>query len=271
MAITIIFAPPRYGKTVLMTHLLNTIMYDRERSREMWAEIEDKNNNGFSLTMPKHCVSANYDIKGKKFGYSPRFSYRINPFRLGYANKYVKTHFVAPYSAIGITEGQKYLNSRMSAWFPDWQSRWYEQHGHNYIDVFIDTQRPMLIDVNIRELSSFIEIIKLTKKYDNNGKIVGLEWLVRKIENSNLLDRYFASGKQDKACYTEETIMADYNVFECYNGRSCKPKHYEGHFDEDFDLQESEPVVESIVGYIDYLEKFDDEVPDKFYQKRSVA
>ncbi len=236
----------------------------------MALEIVSKNQGGFNLTIPKHCVSANYDITFKKFGYRPRFSRRINPYRLGFANKFVKTHFNLPFECIGITEAQKYLNSRMSMYFPEWQSRWYEQHGHNNLDIYLDTQRPMLIDVNIRELAQFIEIVKLDITYDEFGKVESLTWLIRKIENSSLFDRYMASGKKDKECYTEEKVKANYNVFECYDSQSCKPKFYENHFEEDFDYKESEPTEDTLQGYIDFLQKFDDELPENYYQRRKA-
>ena len=138
--ITIIFAPPRYGKTCFMTHVLNCYAFDRERNKFMQREILQKMQNGFEniKTVPIHCSSANYDITFKKFRYSPRFSRHINPYRLGFANQYVETHFNFPYEVIGITEAQKYLNSRMSMYFPEWQSRWYEQHGHNNLDIYLD-------------------------------------------------------------------------------------------------------------------------------------
>ena len=94
-----------------MTHLLNQQAFNRQRNRAMASEIMNKKNNGFDkLTIPIHCVSANYDITLKKFRYSPRFSRRINPYRLGFDNKFVKTHYNLPYEVIGITEAQKYLN-----------------------------------------------------------------------------------------------------------------------------------------------------------------
>ena len=267
--ITIIFAPPRTGKTCFMTHMLNLHAFDRERNKSMAREIMRKNANGFNLTIPKHCVSANYDITFRKFGYSPRFNRRINPYKLGFKNQFVETHFTLPYEAIGITEAQKYLNSRMSMYFPEWQSRWYEQHGHNNLDIYLDTQRPMLIDVNIRELSQFIEIVKLTIFRDNCRKVCKLEWKIRVIENSSLFDKYMSSGKKDKSCYTEEVVEANYNVFNCYDSQSCKPKFYDGHLDEDFDIQESSPVEESLEGYIKYLQENDDELPENFYQSRT--
>ena len=117
--ITIIFGVPRAGKTALMTHFLNQAMFDRSRFRCMAKAIKHKTANGFPLSIPRHTVCANYDIVGRKFGYSSRLSRRINPFRLGYANEKVKTHFIEPYSVIAVTEGQKYLNSRLSMYYPD--------------------------------------------------------------------------------------------------------------------------------------------------------
>lgn len=153
-------------------------------------------------------------------------------------------------------------------YFPDWQSRWYEQHGHNDLDIYLDTQRPMLIDVNIRELSQFIEIVKLDIAYNDFGKPCSLTWHIRRIENSSLFDKYMASGKQDKSCYTAEVITAGYNVFACYDSQCCKPKFYQGHFDEDFDYKQSEPTAQTLEGYIRYLEENDDELPEGYYQKR---
>lgn len=237
----------------------------------MRREIMRKNANGFNLSVPKHCVSANYNITFRKFGYSRKYSRYINPFRLGFANTSVATHFNFPYEAIGITEAQKYLNSRLSMYYPEWQSRWYEQHGHNNLDIFLDTQRPMLIDVNIRELAQFIEIVKLKLSYDKYGKVCRLKWTIRRIDNSSLFDKYMASGKSDRSCYKEETVVANYNVFALYDSQNCKPKFYAGHFDNDFDIQESAPTEESVKGYIKYLEENDDELPEGFYQRRKSA
>jgi len=271
--ITIIFAPPRTGKTCFMTHIAHEAAFNSSRNRKMMKEIVTKQLSGFEniKTIPNHCVSANYDMKFKKFRYSPRFNRRINPYRLGFANPFVKTHFNLPFEVICITEAQKYLNSRMSMYFPDWQSRWYEQHGHNDLDIYLDTQRPMLIDVNIRELSQFIEIIKLDFGYNDYGQINELRWKIRKIDNSSLFDRYIASGKKDSSCYTEETVIANYNVFACYDSQSCKPKFYEGHFNEDFDYEKAELTEETLEGYLEYLQKNDDELPPNFYQRRKTA
>lgn len=271
--ITIIFAPPRTGKTCFMTHIARQTAFDRARNNRMRREIISKIQSGFSSieTVPPHCVSANYDMTFHKFGYSPRLSRRINPYKLGFANPYVKTHFNLPFECIFITEAQKYLNSRMSMYFPDWQSRWYEQHGHNDLDIWLDTQRPMLIDVNIRELAQFIEIMSLEFSYNGFGRIDGLRWHIRRIDNSSLFDKYLLSGKQDVSCFTKDIISADYNVFECYDSKCCKPKFYDGHFRQDFDYSVAEPTEQTLEGYIKYLTENDDELPENFYMKRGKA
>ena len=271
--ITIIFGMPGTGKTSLMTHLLNTYAFDNTRATLMRRELLLKRTSGFTniSTFPLHSVSANYTCTFRKFRYKPRHNRVINPYRLGFSNKFVRTHFNLPYEVVGVTEAQKYLNSRMSMYFPDWQSRWYEAHRHNNLEIFLDTQRPMLIDVNIRELSQFIEIQNLDIHYSSYGQIIGMTWHVRKFATSKEFDKYTSSSNQDNTnLYEEFDITADYNVFDCYNSQSCKPKFYDGHFKEDIDYQEAIEFTEDISSYIEYLKNNDDELPPNFYQKRSI-
>ena len=164
MAITIIFAPPRYGKTALMTKFLTDEAFNEERICNCKEEIKTLNKGGFKLSYPGYITACNYELESCKFGYTSRSAKRIIPYRLGFYNDDVKTHFLPPYCVIGIMEGQKYFNSRLFKKFPDWMSRFFEMHGHNYYDIYIDTQRPHLIDVNIRELSNFIDIQKMEIK-----------------------------------------------------------------------------------------------------------
>lgn len=265
--ITIIFGPPGAGKTSLMTHLGVLEAFNQVRTSAMQEEIASKNSSGFKLSVPEHCLAANYDLLAQKFGFSPLPARRINPYRLGFKNKFVKTHFVLPHECILIMEAQRYFNSRKSMYYPEWQSRFFEQHRHNNLDFYMDTQRPMLIDVNIRELARFIEIVKMSVKYDHFGNVCAVSWLVREIANSSLFDRYMSSGKLDKKCYVQYKIVANYNVFACYFSQSCKPKFYDVKLDEGFDLEFSYFFEESKHSFEVYLKKFNDEMPENFYNK----
>ena len=154
----------------------------------------------------------------------------------------VETHLNYPYEVIGIQEAQRYLNSRKSKNFPDWQSRWYEQHGHNGIDVFMDTQRPNLIDVNIRELSQFIEVLKMDVMYNDCGKVNKVIWHTRNFSSNFALDVYLQSGKKDTTTYENSTYIADYDVFNCYDTHNCKSKFYDGREEENFDVAEDDAM-----------------------------
>ena len=97
-----------------------------------------------------------------------------------------------------------------------------------------------------------------------------MRWRVRYIENNGLLEKYLTSGKTDKSCYTEEKIVADFNVFACYDSQNCKPKFYDGHIGKDFDYDVFPTLEESAESYIRYLEEFDDEMPQNFYKQKGA-
>lgn len=259
MAITIIFAPPRTGKTALMTKLLTDLAFDNERIRACKKEIETLNNGGFNYSYPGYITACNYELEMHKYGYSPRQAKRINPYRIGFFNNDVKTHFLPPYCVIGIMEGQKYFNSRMFKKFPDWQSRFYEMHGHNYYDIFIDTQRPNLIDINIRELSNFIDVLKMEIRKD---KIV---WTVNRIGSSFELDKYFDSGKKDY--FTKDKIVGDSHILDFYNTRESKPLFYAQRFERNYDKLQEKPQGSLKERFKLYVDKYGTELPDGYYKE----
>lgn len=269
MSMKILFAPPGFGKTSLLTHMMNVICFDYERKRNMQKAVEKMLNAGFNVSMPLHCATTNYEVGFHQFMYSKRQNYKVNPFKLGFKNEFVKTHFVFPFQAFGITEAQKYLDSHMALYYPRWQSSFYEEHRHDDLDFIFDCQRPELINANVRDLCSFIEIVGLEIFHDKNGKVNKLQWLVKDIPNSSVYENYKNSGKSLKM--PERVITADYNVFDIYDSQSCKPKFYEGHFTEDFLLEFGKKPEENIEDYIKYLERMDDELPKGFYQKRSLG
>ena len=271
--ITIIFAPPGFGKTVFMSYLLTLSCFDSDRFFNMRDEILSKNANGFNLSIPETFVSANYNLTMQLEGFSPVKNRVINPFKLGFSNPYVATHFNLPYEVIGIDEAQMYLNSRLAFMYPAWQSRWYEQHRHNNLEIYLATQRPGLIDPNIRDLSQFMEICNMDVRHNDFGEVERIVWTVRFISNSRLYDRYVSSGGLDKCCYEERKYVANFDVFSIYNSQSCKPKFYDGYLkyvendicSSDFDLCYSSLPEENAKAYLDYLSNYKDEVPDGFY------
>lgn len=252
--ITIIFGPPRIGKTAFMVHLLRQRVFDRERNRAMQMTLAEKNRNGFNLTIPEHCVASNFEIKFTKTGYTPRKSRIIDPKKIGFGGPDRETHFLLPYETIGVMEGQEFYNARRFAEFPEWRSNLIEQHGHNRLDFIIDTQRPGLIELNIRELSRFVEIRDMQVNYDEHLWFKNIIWTVREFDNVGLVDEYMKSGKRDTSCFTEFKVIETANVLEMYNSYCCEPKFYAGHLNSDFDLKYENKECNTKTDYEQYLQ-----------------
>lgn len=236
--ITEIFGQIGSGKSVFLTHLLHEYAFDKERNRQMRLAIAaDNATSDIQRTIPPHCVSANYQCTFRKFGYRPRFNRIIDPARLGIYDESVgvKPHFNFPYEVIGVDEAQRWFSGKGSG-VPAWQKRWFEIHRHDHLDVFLATQRAINIDKNIRDLSQGIHIKELKKYYDKYGKIVRLKWIVNMISEGNI-DAYLeATESEKKSFYHKEVITAKYDVFSMYDSYCFKSKFYEGHENEDFDL-----------------------------------
>lgn len=260
--ITIIFAPPRTGKTALMSKFISDEMFNTERIRNCNTEIERLNKGGFNLSYPGYITATNYYLEGHKFRYSARYAQRINPYRIGFFNADVLTHHLPPYCVIGIMEGQKYFNSRMFKRYPDWQSRFYEMHGHNYYDVFIDTQRPNLIDINIRELAQFIEVLSM----DIDEEYI--YWQVRYIRSNFELEQYLSSGKRDDTLYEEDVIVGDVRVLDWYDTRESKPLFYNGRFRCDYQSLVTSRTAINVDSFKSYCNTYSDELPAGFYKDR---
>lgn len=264
--ICIIFAPPRTGKTALLTAIGNHYAFDRERNKAQQNEISILNQGGFNIPFPIHCVRSNYSINFKKHKHSMRKSRKFRPFHYGFKNDFVDTDMLDPYDVLLATEGQKYWNSRKSKNYPAWQSRKMEQIGHDNILMFIDVQRPILIDVNIRELAKFIEVVKMQPVLDKDRQLKGFKWYLKLIDNSFLLDTYLASGKKIEV--PEIVVFVDYDVFKLYESKCCRPRFYEGHFADQPDESVCSDVVPTIESFKQYLlDNKNDDVPDGFYEK----
>ena len=270
MSIICIFGEPGKGKTSLMVHLLNLSNFDFTRFNNCingLLEISEKFGIEFINAPKTHCFSNLTTLTFFKFGYSRQKCNYINPFELGFKNPYIDVNFIPPYSMVGIDEAQNYFDSRMSFYYPSWQSRYFEKHRHFDLDFFLCSQRADLIDINIRALSSFIEIQNLKVKRNKNGEVVKLVWKVREISNFKAYEKYMASNGKDKSTFTNKKIVANYDVFKCYDSQSeyCKFVEPSLYFKAEFiecvnDLDNREQLVE-------YLSKYNTQRPDNFYIK----
>ena len=257
--ICIVFAPPRTGKTSFMTAVANATAFHRPFIKEQNSSIDELNNGGFDIPYTDVVVVSNYHMEFRKYGYSRRYPYFVNPFRIGYKNKERDMAFILPYFKIFLTEGQKYLDSHTSLAIKSYQSRAYEQCGHIDLNIFIDVQITGLINANVREIACFLEVLKLEKKYSRNNELIECIWHLRLVKNFKILERYQNTG--DTSQVMDFKVKYKHDVFKMYNSQVYKPKWFDGHYNNEGLLKKTINYDNSVKGYMEYNSRLDDEIP----------
>lgn len=150
-----------------------------------------------------------------KVGYEKWYEpYFINGFYFGLPNEKMPEILVAPGGKVFLSEAQRYFNSRQRG-LPDYSSRLFEMHRHYGLDIYMDTQRPGLIDLNIRALcKSFIEVMGIEHEYDFAGRIVASTFRCRAFRNNADVEEYLNAGAGN---YTETTYENRGNIFNAFD------------------------------------------------------
>lgn len=218
--ITIVFGKPGSGKTAYMTadavRYMNNSAECLELQRVSSAQVAELNA-GYTLPTLSP-VYSNYPIT-VPYGYGKRrVSFYVDGFHMGFANDFVPVVFLPPESRIYLAEAQRYYNSRKNKDFPEWVSRYFEEHRHYGLNIMLDVQRPGLIDVNIRELCErFVEVQQLRHQIDGAGNILRTVFLLREFPDWKTVDKYL--NGDDKAGKTVAEKFEG-NVFSHYKSKS---------------------------------------------------
>ncbi|MGN0817780.1 MAG: zonular occludens toxin domain-containing protein [Candidatus Coproplasma sp.] len=236
--ITVIFGVPGAGKSSLLTAMLIQLYKSKGRAlkESTCKRINELNKKrAFPLTFPTEppifsdfCVKVKVDYE--KY-YSP---YYINGYYFGMPNNGKATQYLPPNSKVFLSEVQRYYNSRKSANFPEHVSRLFEMHRHINFDIYMDIQRIMLVDSNIRELCKhYIEVQKKEHCYDDMGRVIGVTWYCREFFNQVNVEQYLKTGIAD---FKETTYTYDGDIYKCYDSNNHEsdfiPEDIEG---KDFD------------------------------------
>jgi len=256
MAITIVFGAPRIGKTAFLAKIGADAMFDKARYLQTVSAVGKKQAGGFGVTVPpKHCVYVNFELIGRKWRYRPRRAWHLIPEKLGYydpSKPFEWRHFFPPYSILIVTESQDIFDGRNFKNFTREQSAIFEQHGHNYYDIYMDAQRHDLVDKNIRNIANFIQIMSKETVIGKFGIVLGTKWVIRRFNSYKELDQHIATGEKT---YTEETVTCDFDVHECYNSQMMEPRFYEGNFDRDYCQDVVRAPEQTKDAYIQYLQE----------------
>lgn len=218
----IISGAPGAGKSSLNAYFLQRVYREEgqallRRSRDRIEEVNEMRLH--PLTPPdKPPIYSDFKVKFI-IGYKKYFEpYYINGYYMGLANDRMRTLYLPPYSKVFLGEAQRYYNSRRSSTFPDFVSRFYEMSRHYGLDVYLDVQRVMLIDSNLREICRhFIDVQGMTHEYDALGRIVQSKWHCREFDNWLDFEDHLSTGA---VTYRETEYTHDGDIFELYDSFS---------------------------------------------------
>jgi len=121
------------------------------------------------------------------------------------------------------------------------------------------TQRPMRINKDIRDISSFLEIRKM-KVIKRKNEVTGVRWTCRYIESNAEFEQYDKTGKCDKKLYSEVTIEAKYNPFKIFDSYCFEPEFLRGNLNRDFDILKRDFHDKTWLGYYKFFEEVEKNV-----------
>ena len=185
-----------------------------ERGQEIWENskriIEEENKTRKKkLTppdrVPIYTVNFTFEIRNPDGTiYKP---YELKGNEIGIGKKYKKLY---PGSVVFIDEAQIPLNSKKD--LPRAVSAFFEESRHADLEIWIASQRPILINKDIRDLSHhFIQIYNFEMTEAPFGIICSLKWNCREFNNRAEVDEYVdMSNESQEACtYYRDTVYED--------------------------------------------------------------
>lgn len=226
MSMTCIFGEPGVGKSALETSFIKNIYFEKGNDImraccERIFEINQKYD--YELTLPyKVPIFTDYRVKFLVDYEKYYETYFANGFYFGLPHDEVlPTIYVPPYSVVGLSEVQRYYDSRKKG-LPSWVSRTFEMHRHFGLEIYFDLQRFFLLDKNIRDnCTCFLEVKEMNHKYNAFGGIVSTEWTCHKWENNVDVEKYLGDGKKN---YEKVKFTYQGDIFECYDSYNYKDK-----------------------------------------------
>ncbi|MGN0803847.1 MAG: zonular occludens toxin domain-containing protein [Candidatus Coproplasma sp.] len=217
------------GKSAFLTYQIKNLYLNHgdEKlafSKNMIAEINATRKK--KLSYPKKPpIFANFDVTIKEKDGTVFKPYRIDGSKIGLNSLDSESDykFFPPGSAIFIDEAQNYFNSKGD--LKREVSAFFEKHRHNYLDIWLATQRGILINKDIRGIcQDFKQIITLENDYSIFGNVTKTRWHVLEFTDRYNFEKYLATdGGEGFSDENKKTYVNEGNIFDCYNSHSYMP------------------------------------------------
>ncbi len=259
---------PGAGKTAGLTKFLVEKLSQTgfEDYLKLKREQKKMERGGFVVDLPPqhHLCYSDYTVK--YFNLKP---YYVDGFQLGMPNPFFKTANIPPYSTIFLDEAQRYYDSRMSKFIREEVYLWYQFHRHNDYTVFLACQRITDIDIKIRTLGQrFICLDEVSVKENEYGMITKCIWKGKEFSSCDCAEKYTMSKDEYKNKDTGKDfeMSCDFNIFNCYNSKSCRPFFYKGKYNVPYDYYSENGYEFTLDSFVEFNDRHLFTAPQGFFK-----
>lgn len=195
---------------------------------------------GFNLCPPEdHCVFVDTSFEENRW-LSKKSAYTFNPFRWGLPNDIHDTDPTVPCGKYFFDEGQGVFDSHATA-PATFVSGAMEFSRQLELFIAIMTQRPKRIHKDVRELSTFFEVVGSYPEFNKFGKIISVTWEVNIIYDDGKLDKY-VTDKEESLIDKKIKIKYQGNIYKCYDHQRFLWEFFKFSPDKQFVLEKSQRI-----------------------------
>lgn len=175
---------------------------------------------------PKHTVQSNEALWVKKYGKLIR-NYNMPGDKNGMYDENYETYCPPPCSIIRWDEAQKDIPGKNDQQLPPRVAFETQTHRKWGLDMLFFSQRATILNLNVRDNATIIEIESMQHKYNKYGFIISTTWKLKVFTTLKALDCYLATNKKT---YKSTSYTFEGNIFDHYNSEEGE-EHYIHHAD----------------------------------------
>ncbi len=155
-----------------------------------------------------------------------RTPYKTKILDFGLPNDKFDTGTILPFSQLFFEEIQDKWDSHNGS-LPVHISKGMELARHIELFICLTTQRPYRVPKDIRDLVTFIEVVRMKTGYDKYSNILGTIWDCNIIYDNANLEAYLSSHDEK---YVDKKVRFVFrgNIFDCYDQHYFAPAWYTG-------------------------------------------
>lgn len=216
------------GKSSLAGFFMSEFMKPQQARRDVILASQIASNlrsAGIIVEPPKdHTVFCDTFFEQKHFLRKNNSAYTFDPLKWGLPNEIHETDTICPSGRYFFDEAQDVFDSHISA-LPTFVTKAFELGRQINMFVGVIAQRPKRIHIDIREISTFVEVCGIEKTYSKYGRIIGVTWKLNIIYENGILESYLSSRDPK---LVDKTIKIRYNgnIFNCYDTNYFLPMFY---------------------------------------------